>query len=120
MFYPTIYTCITQYSANTVYNITFYFLAFLFPNAGIAIAALGITQRQRKQIATTQVGVKTISKKDSTVIFTIMVMTCSFYVMWTPYFIFVNIWEFITGHTFHPTLDIVFTYLGACNSFVNP
>lgn len=47
-------------------------------------------------------------------------MTSSFYVMWSPFFIFVVFYEMVTGKTMGPTAEFITCWLGGANSFVNP
>ena len=123
-FYPSVYVCIVDYSVKNVpFDTLRLLLTLIFPTIGILIPGIGIykiARRQKLQINTASVGANKISKSDSKVVFTLFIMTMSYYIMWTPYFILCNLHESVTGHTYHPLSDFILTWLGASNSFVNP
>ncbi len=96
-----------------------YLITISFPTFGIMNAALGISKialRQKRQIESMQISESAISNPDFKVIKTGIIMTVSYYLLWTPYFIFINIWELVTGHTLHPVTDFVFAWFGAISS----
>ena len=58
-------------------------------------------------------------KKEIKLIPVLFLMTSSFFVMWTPFFICMMFWEIFTGHTLSPMSDFITVWLGGANSFVN-
>ena len=123
-FYPDAYLCIIDFSINIAYTATTNILLLLFPTIAIFCSFLGIyriVRRQKLQIAA-QESIQPFSSTShqSSHIRTLIIMTMGFYIMWTPYFIFVNIWELVTGHLVHPLVTFSFCWLGGANSFINP
>ena len=123
---PAALMCMVDFSGNLPYLIIAGLgFALFFPAIGLAISAVGIfrvARKQKHQIEAVQVSnaIK-LTKSDFKIIRTLVIMVASFFVMFLPYFIFVNIWEYcIAGHTFHPATDFLGYWLGISNSIVNP
>lgn len=122
-FYPNMYFCLINFSITKFYTSLFYLLVLVFPTVSISVSFIGIYRIARKQrclIETTHSSSITITKRQYNMIFTLLYMTAGYYIMWTPYFLFNNIWEVVTGDMLNPSTSYVFGWLAGCSSFINP
>ncbi len=122
-FYPSMYFCTLDFTRNWIHTILFYVLFLVFPTSAIATSFFGIyriARTQRRKIKESQSNNVHLPKRESRIVFTLLCMTITYYILWTPYFMFHNIWELVTGEISHPIVAFLSVWMGACASFVNP
>ncbi len=132
-FYKDAYICMAKLSTRLPFTIIAIICVQCLPSALIIISFIGIWQII-KNFRTPVIRRNTIKKIHSTnhklsnrnsqtdlgINKTLLIMTFSFYIMWTPFFITVVFWELFTKNTLSPVTDFIFVWLGGSNSVFNP
>ncbi len=118
--------CLPHFSLSIPYSCIIFVLFMVVPTIIIMVSVMGIYRIAKKQshAIAEQESVNPASvaftKRDVKLVRTLMIMTVGFYLMWSPFFCFVLIWEVVSGDTLNLISDFGVTWLALSNSCVNP
>ena len=116
--------CGSNFRVIAIYTGFLLVLVLVFPMIAILISFVGmfkISKKQKRKILQQlkiQNSSSSITRQNARLIRTLVVMTMGYYIMWTPYLIFVILWTFTSPCNYINCTT--FSWLAGSNSFVNP
>ncbi len=122
---PTIYynysfVCMPDFKQQKVYTTILAFLIDIMPSAIIMTSFTSIWLVLRKRSQNNHKGLSFKPEHHLKIIRTLFFMTAGFYIMWTPFFVVVPIWQMFTDVTKDSFAEFGVMMLGGANSILNP
>ncbi len=121
-FIPVLMVCLPNYADSLGFGISLFIISGVVPTIIILVSFRGIfliAHRQNKRIAQQPLSSPgSIPLNDVKLVWMIILMTCGFYFMWSPYFI-TQLYKVYTGRSLNILLEKASIFLTAINSALN-